>query len=137
MQNEDVERLRRVVALWRTTRTWAEDLLCDALGLARARDVLRSEHRGERWIPGTDWSYRTHENGVAIDRGDGRGGIDFDFDTVRPDTRQLRTFIRKQIDAGALPSEYAQLIDDEPRLERAVRALLASDKASFEDSTPR
>jgi len=134
MQNDDVERLRKVVALWRTTRAWAEDLLCDALGLERARDVLTPEHRGERRIPGTSWFYRTHERGVDIDRGGTCGGIDFEFDEVRPDARRLRTFIRKQINAGALPADYAEMIEDEPRFAVAVRALFASDKATFEQA---
>src|SRR5688572_21860642 len=102
MQNEDVKKLRRVVPLWRATREWAEDLLCDTLGLDRAREVLRPEYRGSHRIPGTNWFYRTHETGVDIDRGDGFGGIDFDFDEARPSARQLRVFVRKQIESGGL-----------------------------------
>jgi hypothetical protein len=133
MQNDDVETLCRVVPLWRTTREWAEDLLCDALGLARARDVLKPEYRGERRIPGTHWFYRTHDSSVDIDRGDTCGGIAFDFDEVRPDAGRLRLFIQKQINAGALSREYAAIIEDERRFERAARELFASDKASFEE----
>jgi hypothetical protein len=136
MQNDDVERLRRIVPLWRTKRAWAEELLCDALGLERPSDVLRNEYRGHHVIPGTDWFYRTHDDGVDIDRGDSCGGIDFAFDEARPDARRLRTFVRKQINAGELPAEYAEMIEDEPRFERAARALLASDKATFEDPPP-
>ena len=129
MPNDDVERLRQVVPLWRATRAWAEELLCSALGLERARDVLKPEHRGERRIPGTNWLYRTHDGGVDIDRGATCGGIDFDFDQIRPDTRRLRTFVQKQVNAGALPFEYAELVADEPRFERAARELFASEKA--------
>jgi len=136
MLDDDVEKLRRVVPLWRTTRAWAEELLCDAFGLERARDVLRPKHRGEGQIPGTSWFYRTDENGVDIDRGNVCGGIDFDFDEVRPDTRRLRRFIEKQVNAGELSPEYAELAADEERFERAAGALLASDRASFEEGEP-
>jgi hypothetical protein len=136
MQDDDVEKLRRVVPLWRTTRAWAEELLCDAFGLERARDVLGPEHRGEGRIPGTNWFYRTDGSGVDIDRGSVCGGIDFDFDEVRPDARRLRRFIEKQVNAGELSSEYTELVQDEERFERAADALLASDKASFEEAKP-
>jgi hypothetical protein len=133
VQDDDVERLCRVVPLWRTTRAWAEDLLCDALGLARARDVLEPKYRGQRRVPGTKWFYRTHDNGVDIDLGDTCGGIDFEFDEVRPDAGRLRMFVQKQLNAGELPAEYAELVEDEARFERAAHALFASDKASFEE----
>jgi hypothetical protein len=135
MQNDDVEKLRRVIPLWRATRAWAEELLCAAFRLSRAQDVLNREHRGKHRIPGTNWFCRTHGLGVDIDRGIACGGIDFDFNQACPDAWRLRLFVEKQVNAGELTLDYAELADDEERFKRAAEVLLASDKAAFVRAT--
>lgn len=126
MQSNDVERLRRVVPLWRATRAWAEELLCTAFGLERALDILKSENRGHRRIPGTNWFYQTHGGGVDLYRGVRCGGIDFDFDKVEPDAWRLRIFVEKQIKSGELPGDLAELVHDDKRFEAAAHEMLAA-----------
>ncbi|HET9956932.1 MAG TPA: hypothetical protein VFQ61_20690 [Polyangiaceae bacterium] len=70
------------------------------------------------------WYYRTHGAGVDIDRGVVCGGIDFDFDKIEPDPWRLRIFVEKQVNAGTLNAEYAELVQDEDRFDAAARELL-------------
>ena len=122
----DVDLVRALIPHWYATRRWAEELLCRTLGLEDAAEVLRTEHRGRRLIPGSNWTYRTHGFGVDIDRGLACGGIDFDFDKSEPDARRLRLFAEKQLNEGNLPPEYVQLVDDEDRFIQAASAALAA-----------
>jgi hypothetical protein len=124
--DRDVALLRALLPHWHATRRWAEELLVRALGLRDAREVLKPEHRGLKYLPGSLWFYRTHGLGVNLDRGLACGGIDFDFDQFIPDPWRLRLFTEKQLNAGNLPAlDYLPLFDDEDRFVRAAKLALA------------
>ncbi len=124
MQQDDTELVGALIPHWHATRRWAEELLCRALGLQNASEVLKLEYRGSHKIHGSNWTYRTHGIGVDIDRGDRSGGIDFDFDKPDPDPWRLRIFAEKQLNAGNLGPEFTALINDETRFKKAAEAAL-------------
>ena len=102
----DVEAVKSLISSWYTTRSWAEQMLCSHLGLANAKDVLRSENRGNMQLGDTEWLFRTHGVGVDIYKPDNKGGIDFDFDKAAPDEWRLRGFLIKQLNDGKLTKKY-------------------------------
>jgi hypothetical protein len=128
LMNEDPERDEELVRLllphWYATRRWAEELLCQSLGLKEASEVLQRENRGWNVIPGSNWHYRTHGVGVELDRGICCGGIDFDFPQAVPDPYRLCLFGQKQLNAGNLSPAYVRLLDDEHRFMRAATKVL-------------
>lgn len=87
---------------------------------------MRVQGRGlPQAIPGSNWTYQLHGVGVRFDRGFGVGGIDFDFDVPTPSFFRFRDFAECQFNAGNLPAEWRDLIEDESRLERAFAAAIA------------
>ena len=132
MEDDDTKLVRALIPHWYATRRWAEELLCRALGLKNASEVLQREHRGRKVLAGSLWTYRTHGAGVDIDRGIRSGGIDFDFDKPDPDPWRLELFAEKQLNAGNLGLEYAALFDDEGRFKKAAEAALPRTKNGFE-----
>jgi hypothetical protein len=122
---DDVSLIRDLVPHWYSTRRWAEELLVRALGLTDAKDVLTTQHRGRKPIPGSNWTYRTHGCGVDLFRTSGGGGIDFDFDKPNPDCWRLRLFAEKQWHVGNLPQTYQHLIEDEDRFDKLAAAVIA------------
>jgi hypothetical protein len=125
----DEQLVRLLLPHWYATRAWAEELLRRGLGILKAEDVLKSEHRGWRVIPGSNWHYRTHGFGVDLDRGVCCGGIDFDFPTPEPDPWRLHIFAQKQLNAGNLSTAYVRLVDDQDRFTKAATKVLASSPA--------
>ncbi len=122
---DDKELVRQLLPLWHAVRRWAEELLTRSFDLEEAQDILGSRHRGRKQIPGTNWMYCTHGVGVDIYRSEDVGGIDFDFDKTEPDEWRLRGFIERQFAGGNLPhSLYRDLVEDESRLESAVKRAL-------------
>jgi hypothetical protein len=128
MDDTDTGLVRALIPHWYATRKWAEELLCRALNLKSAGEVLQPEHRGRKVLAGSTWTYRTHGIGVDIDRGITRGGIDFDFDKPDPDPWRLKIFAEKQLNAGNLGPEYAPLVDDENRFKSAAEAALSIER---------
>jgi hypothetical protein len=126
MDDSDLELVRALIPHWYATRRWAEELLCRALGLQNASEVLQQQHRGRKVLAGSMWTYQTHGIGVNVGRGISSGGIDFDFDKPDPDPWRLCVFAEKQLDAGNLGAAYAELIDDKERFRKAAEAVLAS-----------
>lgn len=125
MMSEQAELLRTLIPLWYAEMAWAKELLVRAFQLERAEDILRSEFRGRRQIPGTTWFIRTHGIGVDVYKTPEVGGIDFDFDKPDPDEWRLRIFFEKQINAGDLSYEtYHELVEDEELLQSAIAELL-------------
>jgi hypothetical protein len=125
MTSEHAKLLRNLVPLWHAEMAWAKELLVHAFQLERAEDILRSEFRGRRQIPGTTWFIRTHGIGVDVYKTPEVGGIDFDFDKPDPDEWRLRIFFEKQVNAGDLSYEtYHELIEDEELLQKAIAELL-------------
>ncbi len=119
----DAKLVVALAARWRSTRVWAEQLLVDGLGLARAEDVLLGPHRGLRQLPGTAWWYRTHGVGVDVFQPGNKGGIVFDFDKPKPCGWRLRLFLVKQFNAGNLrKADYRPLVQDQARWHAAVDA---------------
>ena len=120
-RGHDVELVRGLMRSWYDVRAWAEQLLVDALGLSRARDLmsrLAVDRVGS--IPDSPWRYRQHGVGVEVTQPGNKGGIDFDFD--RPvDAGWLRDFLIKQYNGGQLPRrDYRPLLQDQARWDAAV-----------------
>jgi len=119
----DIQLVRAAIPLWHAEMAWAKELLKRSFNLDDAEDIMRPEFRGRRQIPGTTWFYRTHGIGVDVYRTSEVGGIDFDFDKPNPDPWRLRIFLEKQVNEGSLLYEkYGELIDDEERLQAALKA---------------
>ncbi len=119
------EKVQRIIPLWYAQKAWAEELLVRAFNLEQAQDILNSDFRGNRPIPGTNWMYRTHGVGVDIYRTADVGGIDFDFDKSDPDEWRLRIFFEKQYNEGNLPlAEYRELYEDEGLLQCFIEKVL-------------
>jgi len=124
--SEHAELLRNLIPLWHAEMAWAKELLVRAFQLERAEDILKSEFRGRRQIPGTTWFIRTHGIGVDFYKTPEVGGIDFDFDKSDPDEWRLRIFFEKQVNAGDLSYEtYREFIEDEELLQKAIAELLS------------
>ena len=124
---DNFEKIKKIIPLWYAHRAWAEELLVKSFGLESAQDILKSENRGRKEIPGTNWMFVTHGVGVDIYRTADVGGIDFDFDKPDPDEWRLRIFFEKQYNEGNLPlKEYRELYEDEGLLQCAVEQALKS-----------
>ena len=122
---DNFEKIKKIVPLWYAHKAWAEELLSKAFSLNAAEDILQSENRGCKPIPGTNWMYRTHGVGVDIYRTSDVGGIDFDFDKPDPDAWRLMIFFEKQYNEGNLPlAEYRELYEDEGLLQCAIEQAL-------------
>lgn len=123
----DVELVRLLIPQWHAMRAWAESMMCHTLGITEPAEAMRArvEGRGSpQPVPGTTWTYQLHGKGVRFDRGFGVGGIDFDFDTPMPDMHRLIEFAEAQFNAGNLPLEYREMIDDHGRLRTAAEVVL-------------
>lgn len=122
---DNLDKIRKIIPLWYAQKAWAEELLKRSFGLTHADEILQSEHRGRKAIPGTNWMYVTHGVGVDIYRTADVGGIDFDFDKPDPDDWRLRIFFEKQYNEGNLPlAEYRELYEDEGLLQCFVKQAL-------------
>jgi len=122
----DIELIKKIIPLWYAQKLWAEELLKRSFGLEKAEDILLSEYRGFKEIPGTNWMYRTHGVGVDISRTADVGGIDFDFDKPCPDEWRLTVFFERQYNEGNIPLvDYRHLFEDEVLLKAAVKGALA------------
>jgi len=122
---DNLEKIKNIIPLWYAQKAWAEELLVRAFNLEKAEDILQSEHRGRKPIPGTNWMYVTHGVGIDIYRTADVGGIDFDFDKPDPDEWRLRLFFEKQYNEGNLPlAEYRELYEDEGLLQCFVTEAL-------------
>ena len=95
-----------LVEIWRSTKAWAERLICEHLNVANAADILLAEHRGKNRLGNSDWFYRTHGVGVDISKNGNKGGIDFDFGQNHPDSYRLREFMIKQLNDGGLTKRH-------------------------------
>lgn len=121
----NIEKIQKIIPLWYAHKKWAEELLVRAFSLDNAQDILNPENRGNKTIPGTNWTYRTHGVGVDIYRTADVGGIDFDFDKPDPDDWRLRVFFEKQYNEGNLPlAEYRELYEDEGLLQCSIAMAL-------------
>ena len=121
----DIELIRKIIPLWHAQRKWAKELLKQAFNLDKANDILSTEYRGYKEIPGTNWMYRTHGIGVDISRTSDVGGIDFDFGKTEPDEWRLKIFFEKQYNEGNIPLiEYRHLFQDEQLLDNAIKGAL-------------
>jgi len=117
----DIDLIKKIIPLWYAQYSWACELLKQALELEKAEDILKSEHRGFKEIPGTNWTYRTHGIGVDISRTPEVGGIDLDFDKPDPDAWRLQILFEKQFNEGNIPyAEYRHLAEDEETLKEAI-----------------
>ena len=126
----DEDAVRYLVARWHESRTWAERLLCEQLSLQSPQQILDPPYRGNRPIPGTLWSYRTHGLGVEVSRPGNSGGIDFDFRVTGPDVWSLRDFLVKQYNAGILEKRlFRPLLEDAVRWDVAVSSVLSMEQA--------
>lgn len=115
-----------VIPLWYAQITWARELIQRSFGLANVEDILLSENRGRRNIPGTAWFLCTHGVGVDIYKTPDVGGIDFDFDKPDPDPWRLRIFIERQVNDGGLPYHvFANLLNDDELMKRVIQEALA------------
>ncbi len=121
----DIELIKKIIPLWYSQKSWAEGLLKRTFGLEKAEDVLTSQYRGFKEIPGTNWTYRTHGVGVDISNIEDAGGIDFDFDKPDPDEWRLLIFFERQYNDGNIPhAEYHHLFADENLLKAAIKGAL-------------
>jgi hypothetical protein len=121
----DIDLIKKIIPLWHAQYAWAEELLKRSFGLNMAEEILSSEYRGFKPIPGTNWMYRTHGIGVDISRTPDVGGIDLDFDKPDPDEWRLRIFFERQFNEGNIPlSEYRHLAEDEEALAKAIKGAL-------------
>jgi len=122
----DIDLIKKIIPLWYAQRSWAEELLKRSFRLEKAEDILKSEHRGVKEIPGTNWIYRTHGIGVDVSITSEMGGIDFDFDKQDPDEWRLRILFERQYNAGNIPlAEYRHLFEDEELLKAAIKGALS------------
>ncbi|MDX2441901.1 MAG: hypothetical protein QNK40_15305 [Desulfobacterales bacterium] len=122
---DNLEKIKKLIPLWYAQKAWAEELLVRAFNLEKPQDILQSEYRGRKSIPGTNWMYVTHGVGVDLYRTADVGGIDFDFDKPDPDEWRLRIFFEKQYNEGNLPlAEYRELYEDEGLLQCFVTEAL-------------
>ncbi len=122
---DNLEKILKIIPLWYAQKAWAEELLKRTFSLEKAEDILQSNYRGRKSIPGTNWMYVTHGIGVDIYRTADVGGIDFDFDKPDPDEWRLRIFFEKQYNEGNLPlPEYRELYEDEGLLKCFVKQAL-------------
>ncbi len=122
---DNLEKIKKLIPLWYAQKAWAEELLVRAFNLEKPQDILQSEYRGRKSIPGTNWMYVTHGVGVDLYRTADVGGIDFDFDKPDPDEWRLRIFFEKQYNEGNLPlTEYRELYEDEGLLQCFVTEAL-------------
>ncbi len=122
---DNLEKIKKLIPLWYAQKAWAEELLVRAFNLEKPQDILQSEYRGRKSIPGTNWMYVTHGVGVDLYRTADVGGIDFDFDKPDPDEWRLRIFFEKQYNEGNLPlAEYRELYEEEGLLQCFVTEAL-------------
>jgi len=122
---DNLEKIKNIIPLWYAQRAWAEELLKRAFTLNSAQEILQSQYRGRKSIPGTNWVYVTHGVGVDIYRTVEVGGIDFDFDKPDPDEWRLRIFFEKQYNEGNLAfAEYRELHEDEELLKSIIKQAL-------------
>ncbi|MCQ4296880.1 hypothetical protein NAU58_14965 [Pseudomonas stutzeri] len=123
----DVNPIRAAIALWYAQMAWAKELISRSFGLEKAENILRSEYRGHRIIPGTSWYIRTHSIGVDVYKTLDTGGIDFDFNKPHPDDWRMRIFVQRQVNDGNLPFEpYRELLDNEELMSKAVTEALST-----------
>jgi len=118
-----IEAINELMSKWHETRFWAEELLCTKFNLNNAFEILEPEFRGKIKIPDTPWFYRTHGVGVDISKPNNTGGIDFDFNKEFPDSWDLREFMIKQLNDGAIPKRiYRPLLQNKEAWENAVNS---------------
>jgi hypothetical protein len=123
--DSNVQLVEQAIPLWHANMAWAKALLVNAFKFSEPQEILRSENRHLRQIPGTCWFVRPHGIGVDIYRAPGVGGIDFDFDKTDPDEWRLARFIEAQVNDGQLPyASYRELLDDEHAFKLAVATAL-------------
>jgi len=109
----NTEAVIELIERWHTTKSWAESLICEYIGIENACDILQHEYRGKRQLGDSDWYYRTHGVGVDVLKEGNKGGIDFDFDQKNPDSYRLREFMIKQLNDGKLTKKYyRELLQD-------------------------
>ncbi|MCU8059076.1 hypothetical protein L5L78_23315 [Shewanella sp. SM34] len=114
------------IPLWYAQMSWAKELIRLGFGLSKVEDILSSENRGCKLVPGTAWNIRTHGIGVDVFKTPGVGGIDFDFDKPDPDPWRMQIFIERQVNDGNLPYEnYRELLDDEELMKKAISEALS------------
>jgi hypothetical protein len=117
----DVEAVNKLIEKWCEVREWAVKFLCASLKLKNAGDILQPKYKGKYQIPASEWWYSTHGIGVNITKSGNKGGIDFNFDSLEPDAWQLRGFMIKQLNDGALLKKvYRPLLQDNNRFSLAV-----------------
>ncbi|MBD9417588.1 hypothetical protein IB234_23775 [Pseudomonas sp. PDM16] len=122
----DVNPIKAAIPLWYAQMAWAKELISRSFALERAEDILRSESRGNRIIPGTAWYIRTHGIGVDVYKTLDTGGIDFDFDKPHPDHWRMRIFVQRQVNDGNLPFEpYRELLNNEELMSQAIAEALS------------
>ena len=125
----DEELIERIIPLWYAVRAWGKTLLVHSFELDEARDILKTEFRGTRQIPSTNWFIRTHGIGVDIYKTPEVGGIDFDFGKPDPDEWRLRIFFEKQYNDNQLPlAEYHHLADDEDILKSIIKNVITKNE---------
>ena len=114
-----------VIPLWYAQMSWAKELIRLGFGLSKAEDILSSENRGCKLVPGTVWYIRTHGIGVDVFKTPDVGGIDFDFDKPDPDPWRMQIFVVRQVNDGNLPYEnYRELLNDEELMKKAISEAL-------------
>jgi len=118
--------IKEAIPLWYAQMAWAKELIARSFCLTTAEEILSSENRGLRRVPGTTWYIRTHGVGVDVFKTPGVGGIDFDFDKPDPDPWRMDIFIERQVNDGNLPYEpFRELLDDEELMKKAIAEALA------------
>lgn len=118
--------IKAAIPLWYAEIIWAKELIRVGFGLSTAEEILSSEYRGFKLVPGTAWYVRTHGAGVDVFKTPDVGGIDFDFDKPDPDPWRLKIFVERQVNDGNLPYEnFRELLNNDELMENAISEALS------------
>jgi len=133
----DIEAVRDLIAMWYAVREWALTALREQLGVEDLGAALGMEERTGT-IAGSEYRYRFHGSGVDITKEDNRGGIDLDFDQSEPNPWDLRQFMVKQINDGALTKKrYRHLLQERKLWEATARQALSREARAGDRCEPQ